>query len=746
LICRRSQNVIAFPHGFIGSERSIVRNDQNVSTMKRYYIIIFSLMLLVIAPAKVLGQTSGLITLLPDDNTVLLNADERQALAELQADPLIANIRFVAFNTSALEQTGTTIELPVGESVIFNKTQLESTSYGIIAWTGTPAEDVGMAIIMVSGDSVSGIIDIAGRSYEIMTLGTANYLTMERLMPTEEFESHCEVLVDWSNPFPLEEPTILSTIDKRNVVENNLRVLIAYTPKAAGIAKKKGTTIKRLALASVLYTNQAYQNSEIDNKMEIARLVEVDHTEFSQTASTSDEINWLRDNLDIVALKKTHSADIAVLILGADLLERGAWDGVSLRANLGPKAELGLSCVRIINNWPLQGFMETFAHETGHLMGADHNLQSVGDRYEWPSEPYAHGYYNLAERWNTIMSYPQVPNEVKIPYYSNPDLTHPKTGSPLGDPNCCNNARAINENKNVVKDYRIPDNDLTVSNFNLPAKEIADFNAIDNIQVSDFTAARGSDTGFKAGSGIIFDKSTIIKGTLKASIAPVAGCASRQILTTTREGLTLPPCPGMPVCFEFHCADSYSIKVFDASNFDVPSSWVEVYNGSGTITGGKICVPMDQNVTPYVIYAVLIKARNTFIEQTFQFAIFIDQNMSCPRLTCPTGNCSPRMATEEKPEDQQVVTDSDEAFRSTIHPNPVSNSAIIEYYLPGAAFVSITVFSGMGKQVLKLNDHQLLPEGAHQRNFDISQLTPGVYTYAIQARDKYQAGRFVIVK
>jgi hypothetical protein len=715
--------------------------------MKSYYTIIFSLMLLVIAPAKVLGQRSGLITLLPEDNPVSLSAEEQRALSELQANSLITNIRFVAINTSALEEASATIQLPGGESVTFNKTELENTSYGTTVWTGTQAEDIGMAMMIVFGDSVSGMIDVASRSYQVMSLGTGiHHVLMERLVPTEEFESHCGVWDDPDHHFPPEEPTILSTIDKRNVVGNNLRVLIAYTPKAAEIAKKNGTTIKKLAIASVAYTNLAYKNSKIDNKMEIARLVKVDHTEFSQTARNLDDANWLRDNLDIATLRKTHSADIAVLILGADLVEQGAWEGFSQGAGLGPKAEFGLSCIRIVKNRPPQEFMEVFAHETGHLMGADHDLQNVGvERSQWPTEPYAHGYYNLAERWNTIMSYPQA-NEVTIPYYSNPDLTHPKTGSPLGDPNCCNNARAINESKGVVKDYRIPDNNLTVSNYNLPAHEIADFNAISNIRVSDFTAGRGSDTGFKAGSGIIFEKSTIIKGKLKTSIEPVAGCTSGQILTTTREGFNLPLCPGMSVCFEFHCADSYSIKVFDASNYYVQSSWVEVYNGSGTVTDGKICVPMDQNVTPVTNYAVRITARNDFIEQTFQFLILIEEEMDCPALTCATGNCSPRMATETKPEDQHVVTDSEETFRSTIHPNPVSNSAVIEYYLPDAAFVSITVFSSVGKQVLKLKDHRLLPEGLHQTNFDTSQLRSGVYTYTIQAGGKYQTGRFVVVK
>jgi hypothetical protein len=731
--------------------RSIVRNNQNVSTMKSYYIIFFSLMVLVMAPAKVLGQTSGLITLLPENNSVPLSTEEQQALNELQANPLITNIRPVAINTSALEEASTTIQLPGGESVTFNKTELENT-YGTTAWTGIPADDMGMAIIMVSGDSVSGIIEVANRSYQIMTLGTANYLTMERLMPTEEFESHCEVLVDSSDHFPLEEPTILSSIEKRNVVGNNLRVLIAYTSKAEDITKKNGMTIKDLALASVLYTNQAYQNSNIDNKMEIARLVKVNHVEINGVGYYADEdAYWFKDNPDIIALRKMHSADIAVLILGIESLWGGTWQGASLGSNLGPMADLGISCVRLVNNQSIMPFfMELFAHETGHLMGADHDLPHTKNRFNWPSESYGHGYFNLAEKWRTIMSYPQGLNDgsSNIQYYSNPNLMHPKTGSPLGDPNCCNNARAINENKDVVKDYRVPDSELTVSNFSLPANEIADFNAINNIHVSDFTAGPGSDTGLKAGSGVIFGKSTIIKGTLKTSIELVGGCASGKILTTTPEGRNLPPCPGMPVCFEIHCADSYdNVKVFDVTNnyFD-QSKWVEIYNGSGTITDGKICVPMDQNAKPDNQYIVRIKAKNFFIEQVLDYRIQIDQS-SCPTPTCPAGNCdSPRMATEVKPEDQQVVANSEEAFRSTIHPNPVSNSAVLEYYLPDAAFVSVTFFNGMGKQVMKFNDHQLLSEGKHQTNFDTSQLRSGVYTYTIQAGGKYQTGRFVIVK
>jgi hypothetical protein len=346
------------------------------------------------------------------------------------------------------------------------------------------------------------------------------------------------------------------------------------------------------------------------------------------------------------------------------------------------------------------------------------------------------------------MSYPVNPDyrSAIIPYFSNPDVKHPDTGSPLGTTNC-NNAKALNENDELIKDYRVPKNELTVSDLSLPANEIADFNAISSIHVSNLVTEAGSHTGFKAGSSVVIEKNTIINGKLKTSIVQVAGCASGKILSTTPKQLSLPSCPAIPICVELNCADSYTAQLMNMTNPSRPN-WFEVSYASGTITDGKICIPMDQNVKAGNKYALFVEAKNLFIEQVLTFGITIDQG-SCPSLTCPTGNCplmegAGRQATRVKPEGQQIAI-SDEVFHSTIHPNPVCNSAVIEYYLPGAAFVSITVFNGMGKQV-KFNGHQLLQKGQHQTNFDTSHLTPGFYTYTIHAGGKYETGRFVIVK
>ena len=47
------------------------------------------------------------------------------------------------------------------------------------------------------------------------------------------------------------------------------------------------------------------------------------------------------------------------------------------------------------------GAFHSFAHELGHNQGATHNPSNTG----FAPFPYGHGRCNVAEGWNTIMSY-----------------------------------------------------------------------------------------------------------------------------------------------------------------------------------------------------------------------------------------------------------------------------------------------------------------------------------------------------
>jgi len=67
------------------------------------------------------------------------------------------------------------------------------------------------------------------------------------------------------------------------------------------------------------------------------------------------------------------------------------------------------------------------------------------------------------------------------------------------------------------------------------------------------------------------------------------------------------------------------------------------------------------------------------------------------------------------------------------YPNPFREQTTIQFDLPEAAPVTLTLYDMMGKTVSKILNHQSLYGGLHQVNFDAGGLDSGIYFYTIQA-------------
>lgn len=81
----------------------------------------------------------------------------------------------------------------------------------------------------------------------------------------------------------------------------------------------------------------------------------------------------------------------------------------------------------------------SFAHEVGHLLGANHNPE-VGDS-DRSYRPYGNGY--MTQHWRTVMAYDAGCDCARLPLWSNPDIEF--GGIQMGTTTKHNNARVINE-------------------------------------------------------------------------------------------------------------------------------------------------------------------------------------------------------------------------------------------------------------------------------------------------------------
>jgi hypothetical protein len=81
----------------------------------------------------------------------------------------------------------------------------------------------------------------------------------------------------------------------------------------------------------------------------------------------------------------------------------------------------------------------------------------------------------------------------------------------------------------------------------------------------------------------------------------------------------------------------------------------------------------------------------------------------------------------------------------TVFPNPVRDQGTVEYELPEASKVELTIYDLLGRRVTTLV-RGTKEVGQHAAKFDASQFTSGVYFARLRAAGKTRTQKIVVVK
>jgi hypothetical protein len=256
------------------------------------------------------------------------------------------------------------------------------------------------------------------------------------------------IAADQQPPVATEDATDMQIRDGSNTV---IDVMIVYTPESR--ANNGGVSgMNTLINAAVAKANLAFANSNAGIWLRLVHTAEVSYT---SAGSLGDDLGALRSPSDlkmdnVYALRTQYNVDLVSLFVpGA-----GGVVGIAYLLNPATMGPGGYDWVfSVVVDWAADGNI-SFAHEVGHNLGAGHTSDGGCGVYS-----YACGYRftALGESYRTVMAYSP---GLRIPYFSNPDLTY--QGVVFGNASA-NNALALRLGRQGIGTLKHGAADWTVS-------------------------------------------------------------------------------------------------------------------------------------------------------------------------------------------------------------------------------------------------------------------------------------------
>ena len=375
----------------------------------------------------------------PDDLSPVVAAAAAGAVRSRYVDIVTSDLLV------ALAMPDVTIELFDDVEVPFGATgQVTTGQEGGVTWSATTPDS--LATLTFADDGVHGTISVGANRYSIVPTSGTTHLVFEegRSLPneTESIEPPPALMNDVADGSSVSQPLDpgpAAAADGAPVI----RVLTVYDDGARTYFGGDAGAVAALA-ATIDEVNAAYARSGINAVMESAA---IEHVAYAGTGgSASVELNRITGKTDghldaVHARRDALAADLVVLVVPMDSGTCGqAW--LLTPPVSASDAAFGFSVVRP----DCARVNLTFAHETGHNLGAGHG----------PADPgYANGYINIAGDYRTIMAYddPACPagSCQRVAYFSSPTVRY--NGQPTGSATQ-NDARVVSEFAPAVSAFR----------------------------------------------------------------------------------------------------------------------------------------------------------------------------------------------------------------------------------------------------------------------------------------------------
>ena len=312
------------------------------------------------------------------------------------------------------------VEVPDGRLLVTELSVFEDRGGGDAMWAGKVAgSDYESVVFTIVNDHLAGHFGVpGGAKYRISARPDGRGRIEDRTtMARRPKEEYCPGGVSPDRPLPVaaveaqrsDDPERVGQTSNHNVVD----IMILYSEAAGERYILRDGAIEPTINNSIDYLNTVFRNGQLDVVARLAHLQQAPAS-LSIEGGGSAVLNRFRLNQEIRDLRIEHNADLVHLFTTAEIRN------VCGIAYLLQKGQTWRSF------WPLgygitvmQGCGdETFAHEIGHNLGANHDPPNAGSNWEDADrrnnvsvQPYAFGHTwftgqhpNIPDR-DTIMSY-----------------------------------------------------------------------------------------------------------------------------------------------------------------------------------------------------------------------------------------------------------------------------------------------------------------------------------------------------
>mgnify|MGYP000089842319 CR=1 FL=1 len=305
----------------------------------------------------------------------LLTADATPTAVRIAVDSPVVRARNVFVDVDALRAESARVRIEPFAGEVFEFERIERTDVGSdeFTWTGKLVGDgESRAVIAVSETAVCGTLRVGKKLFRLNSSGgstcTVEEIDERRVAPCSTTNAH-----HITSALP---PAPSSALSSALVAPATIDVMVVWTPQAR-IGQGSVAAMQALVDLAVLETNQAYQNSQVTQRLRLAHRAEL--VNFNETGNWGVDMGRLFNPTDgfidyVHAWRAQCGADAIVMIMDG----QGGNCGVSfLMGTLDPG--FAPNAFALVSRTCATGFY-SFGHELGHLFGLAHDRDNASDK------------------------------------------------------------------------------------------------------------------------------------------------------------------------------------------------------------------------------------------------------------------------------------------------------------------------------------------------------------------------------